>query len=208
MKVILIKYTCFLLLFSIGINSNAQKYYSGIGIGAQMTTATYKDTSNTKKTTSFRPGGRLYYMGRINIENNMSFTPELSYTMKGFRVKNPVTGIAEQEVIIHYLEFMFLQELSFYEKYFVKFGPSISAAFLGRDKQLSSSNLRSNNPLPFNFDAWGRFEGVMNLGVGARFGGGYSLELRGSKSISNIFDGDNGPKVKNLLLGISIGKYF
>jgi hypothetical protein len=208
MKIILPKYISFLLLLCISLNSNSQKFYSGIGLGAQMTTASYKDTSNIKKTTTFRPGGRLYYMGRINIENNMSFTPELSYTMKGFRVKNPITGIAEQEIIIHYIEFMFLQELSFYEKYFVKFGPSISAAFLGRDKQLSSTNLRSNNPLPFNFDAWGRFEGVMNLGIGTRLNNGLSLELRASKSISNIYDGDSGPKVKNLLVGISIGKYF
>jgi Outer membrane protein beta-barrel domain len=208
MKVTLLKYICFSILITLGLSSSAQKFYSGVGIGGQMTSASFKDTNNTKKTTTFRPGGRLYYMGRINIENNMSFTPELSYTMKGFRVKNPLTGIAEQEVILHYIEFMFLQEFSFKEKYFVKFGPSISAAFVGRDKQLSASNVRSNVPLPFNFDAWGRFEGVMNISIGTRFNGGYSLELRASKSISNIYDGDKGPKVKNILIGLSFGKYF
>jgi hypothetical protein len=195
------------IFFLSSSNLKAQKFISAFGVGGQMTSAKYLDSFKVKKPTDYRPGGRLFWTGRINLEGNISFTPEVGYTMKGFRVKNPIPGVAEQEVILHYLEFMFLQEYAFQEKFFIKIGPSISAAFLGRDKQLSIANLRSNKPLAFNFGEWGRFEGSINIGIGTHFGFGWMVEVRMTKGISNIYDGDNGPNVKNSLFGINIAKY-
>jgi hypothetical protein len=185
----------------------AQKFASGFGVGALMTGGQYKDSFDVKKTTSMRPGFKVYWAGRVNIEGNVNFAPEVGYSMKGFRVKNPNPSIKDQELIIHYLEFKFIQEYTVKERFFVKIGPSISAAIAGRDKQLSATGLRSNDPIPFNFAAWGRFEGAVNLSVGTHFGSGWLAEIGTTKGISNIWDGDEGPNVKNVVFGISIAKY-
>lgn len=204
---IILKISITLTIALLTVTVQAQKLYTGIGAGAHMTTATYFDTSRNKKATSARPGGRLFFMGKINLEGKISFTPEVSYTMKGFRVKNPQAGIAEQEIILHYFEFMFLQEYSFTDQLYAKIGPSVGGAIIGRDKQLSTSNVRSNKPLAINFGEWGRFEAAVNIGVGLRFGNGFIAEARVAKSINSIYDGDEGPKVKNILFGINVGKY-
>jgi Outer membrane protein beta-barrel domain len=207
MKFRFVRTVVLLFVFLSTQSTYAQKFISGFGIGGQMTSASYKDSAGNKKTTNFRAGARVYWNGRVNLEGNISFTPEVGYTMKGFRVKNPNSGVTEQELILHYVEFMFLQEYAVKDKFFVKVGPSISAAFAGRDKQLSATNLRSNKPLAFNFAEWGRFEASINLGVGSHFGNGWAVELRATKGVSNIYDGDDGPKVKNILFGINITKY-
>ncbi len=202
----------FLLIFSLACcayfnKATAQSFTSGFGVGGFMSTAQYKDSFDAKKTTSMRPGFKVYWLGRVNIEGNINFAPEVGYAMKGFRVQNPTPSIKEQELIIHYLEFKFIQEYTVKERFFVKIGPSISVALAGRDKQLSIGNIRSNNPIPFNFAAWGRFEGAVNISVGTHFGSGWLAEIGTTKGISNIWDGDDGPNVKNVLYGISIAKF-
>ena len=199
-----------ILVFSIASTHNkltAQKFSSGFGVGGFMSTAQFKDSFGVNKSTSMRPGFKIYWAGRVNLEGNINFSPEIGYAMKGFRVKNPEASIAEQELILHYLEFKFIQEYTIKERFFVKLGPSISVAVSGRDKQLSYLNQRSNNPIPFNFAAWGRFEGAVNLSIGTHFGSGWLAEIGTTKGISNIWDGDNGPNVKNVLYGLSVAKY-
>lgn len=203
-----VKKTIFYILFLFLSNFiNAQKFTSGFGAGGFMSTATYKDSFDSKKTTQMRPGFKVFWLGRINLEGNLSFAPEVGYALKGFRVKNPENSIIEQEVILHYLEFKFIQEYSIKEKVFFKLGPSISVALAGRDKQLSVTNIRSNKPLPFNFAAWGRFEGAVNFSIGTHLPNGWLAEVGLTKGITNIWDGDNGPDVRNFLFGISVAKF-
>lgn len=198
-----------IILLSITIPNviNGQSFASGFGIGGFMSSAQYKDSAKLKLSTSSRLGGRIYWMGRVNLEGNLSFAPEVGYSLKGFRVKNPASNIQEQEVILHYIEFKFIQEYSIKEKYYFKLGPSISVAIAGRDKQLSPSNVRTNQPLPFNFAAWGRFEGAVNFAIGTHLSNGWIAEIGLTKGFSNIWDGDNGPNIKNYLFGFNIGKF-
>jgi hypothetical protein len=200
-------YLSILLIILVPRSIQAQSFASGFGVGGFMSSAQYKDSAKNRYTTNTRLGGRVYWMGRVTLEGNLSFAPEVGYSLKGFRVKNPAPGIQEQEVILHYIEFKFIQEYSFKEKYYFKLGPSISVAVAGRDKQLSSTNVRSNQPLPFNFAAWGRFEGAVNFAVGSHFPNGWIAEIGLTKGFSNIWDGDNGPNVKNYLFGVNIGKF-
>lgn len=185
----------------------SQRFYSGFGVGGQMTTAKYKDSFGVSKSTSSKYGFRAYWMGRVNLEGNIFFSPEVGYTLKGFTVKSPEAGVAEQEIVLHYFEVKLLQEYTFNEKFFIKVGPSISGAITGNMKSLSTTGLRSNSKLPFNFGAWGRFEACINICGGIHFGNGWIAELALSDGLSSIYDGDDGPKVKNRLVGLSIGKY-
>lgn len=188
-------------------NTYGQSFASGFGAGLLMTNGTYLDSFDVKKPTTMRPGFKAYWMGRVNLEGNMNISPEIGYTFKGFRVKNPLPGVAEQEIILHYLDFKFIQEYTIKEKYFVKIGPGISVAVAARDKQISTTGLRSNTPLAFNFAAWGRYEGNVSFALGAHLGAGFLVELTATKGISNIYDGDDGPNVKNVVYGIGFGKY-
>ena len=185
----------------------AQKLSTGFGIGTQLSKASYTDTFKNKLPTTYRPGLRVYALGRINLEGNIFFSPEVSYTMKGFKIDKPNVGVAQQEITVHYIEFKLLQEYTFMQKYFAKIGPSIGGAIYGRDKQISTANLKSSKPLNFDFAAWSRFEASIDISVGAHFGSGWIAELRYSKGTSNIYDGDDGPRVKNQGIGISIAKY-
>jgi hypothetical protein len=196
----------FLLILS-SSQLSAQRLLSGYGVGAHVSTASFKDSTDARKTTSFRPGFRAFWMGRVALEGIIYFAPEVGYSMKGFRVKNPYNGVSEQEIIVHTIEFLALQEYAINDKFYVKLGPSISAAFAGRDKQLSSTGLRSNAKLGFSFATWGRFEGAITIATGAHFGNGWIAELRMNRGISNNWDGDNGPNIKSRYYGITLGKY-
>ncbi len=195
----------FCALFS--FQSFAQSFASGFGVAGLMTSGKYLDSLKVQQPTSARPGFKVYWMGRINLEGGVNFSPEVGYSFKGFRVKTPIPQIAEQEIILHYLDFKFIQEYTYKEKYYVKAGPGISVAVSGRDKQLSAGNTRSNTPLAFNFAAWGRFEGTLSFALGAHLGAGFLIEATATKGISNIYDGDLGPNVKSFVYGIAIGKF-
>jgi hypothetical protein len=193
----------FLLVFQ---GAGAQRLYSGFGAGAHMSTARYRDSFDVKKTTEWRPGARVYWMGKVNVEGGISFIPEVGYTFKGFKVKAPQTGVAEQEITYHYLDVTVLQEYVFRDFFFIRVGPSISGAITAYNKTISTTGLRASGKLPLNFGAWSRFEATIHLGVGANFNNGWMAELRLTDGLSNIYDGDDGPKVRNRTLGIQISK--
>jgi hypothetical protein len=203
-----LKFIIIVLTLLLSYGANAQSFSHGIGVGAYASGGKYTLFDGTKLETSFRPGGKIYWMGRVLLEGNLSFAPEVGYALKGFRIKNPDPAIKEQEIIFHYLEFKFLQEYAIKEKFYAKLGPSISAAVAGRDKQLSSSNIRSNNKLAFNFAAWGRFEAALNIQLGVHLSNKWVVEIVSTRGFSNLWDGDDGPNVKNNVIGLSIGKYF
>jgi hypothetical protein len=194
-----------LLLFA--GEASAQSLYSGFGMAGLYTTGRYKDTMKVKKDVSARFGFRTFWMGRLNIEGVIFFAPEVGYSFKGFKVKNPSSGVAEQEILLHYLDIVLLQEYVVSEKFFIKVGPSLSGAISGKSKSVSTTGLRTTEKLAFNFAAWSRFEATIQLGLGMHFGNGWSGELRLADGLNNIFDGDLGPNVKTRFAGIHIGKY-
>ncbi|MBL7728261.1 MAG: outer membrane beta-barrel protein [Dinghuibacter sp.] len=196
--------TC--LLF-IAAEANAQRLYSGFGLAGLYTTGRYKDTLGVKKDVTGRYGMRAFWMGRINIEGSIFFSPEVGYTFKGFKVKSPETGVADREIILHYFDILLMQEYVINDLFFVKIGPSLSGAIAGRSKSLSTDGQRKNEPLPFNFAAWSRFDATILLGVGKHFGNGWTGEIRLSDGLSNIYSGDIGPNVKTRYFGVQFGKY-
>jgi hypothetical protein len=195
-----------IIVFSTFQAAKAQRLYSGFGLGGQITNGSYKDSLGVKRTTTPKYGFRAFWLGRVNLEGNIHFSPEVGYTLKSFKITNPESGIASQELTLHYFEIKILQEYVFKEKYFVKVGPSLSAAISGTNKTVSTTGLRASGKLPFNFDAWGRFEACINVGFGMRFANGWAAELGISNGLTNIYDGDSGPTVKNKLAGISVSK--
>lgn len=196
--------SCFLFFV---VEANAQKLYSGFGLGGLYTSGRYKDSSGVKKDVSARYGSRVFWMGRLNIEGGIFFSPEVGYTFKGFTVKNPETGVAEREIVLHYFDILLLQEYVINDMFFLKIGPSLSGAITGRSKSLSTGNLRTNEKLAFNFAAWSRFEATIQLGIGKHFGNGWTGELRISDGLSNIYSGDVGPNVRTRFIGVQVGKY-
>lgn len=187
--------------------ANAQKLYSGFGLSGLYTSARFADSFDVKKTVSGGYGFRTFWMGRVHIEGSIYFSPEVGYTFKSFTVKNPASGVAEQEFLLHYFDILLLQEYVVNDKFFIKFGPSLAGAISGKTKSVSVTGLRSNEKLPFNFAAWSRFEATIQLGVGYHFGNGWTGELRISDGLSNLYDGDIGPNVKTRFVGVTLGKY-
>jgi Outer membrane protein beta-barrel domain len=187
--------------------ASAQRLYSGFGLAGLYTTGRYKDTLKVKKDVSASYGFRTFWMGRLNIEGVIFFSPEVGYSFKRFTVKNPSAGVAEQEISLHYFDIVLLQEYVVNDKFFVKVGPSLSGAISGKSKSVSTTGLRTSEKLAFNFAAWSRFEATIQLGVGMHFGNGWCGEFRFADGLNNIFDGDLGPNVKTRYAGIHIGKY-
>lgn len=186
---------------------NAQKLYSGFGISGLYSTGRYSDSFKVKKDVTGRYGFRTFWMGRVHIEGSIYFSPEVGYTFKGFKVKNPNPGVAEQEFLLHYFDILLLQEYVVNDQFFIKIGPSLAGAISGKTKSISTGGLRSTEKLAYNFAAWSRFEATIQLGVGYHFGNGWTGELRLSDGLSNLYDGDIGPKVKTRFIGINFGKY-
>lgn len=203
-RAITLAVVCLVMFFQ---EAAAQKLYTGFGAAGLYSTGRYKDTLDVKKDVSARYGFRTFWMGRVNIEGPIFFSPEVGYTFKGFTVKNPASGIAEQEFLLHYFDILLMQEYVLNEKFFIKIGPSLSGAISGKTKSISTTGLRSTEKLAFNFAAWSRFEATIQLGAGIHFGNGWMGEFRMSDGLSNLFDGDIGPSVKTRFVGIQIGKY-
>jgi hypothetical protein len=194
-------------LLSFVQEAHSQRLYSGFGISGIYSTGRFKDSFQVKKDVSGRFGFRTFWMGRINIEGPIYFSPEVGYTFKGFKVKNPGGNIAEQEVLLHYFDILLLQEYVINESFYLKIGPSLAGAISGKSKTISNTGLRTTEKLPFNFAAWSRFEATIQIGAGMHFGNGWLGELRLSDGLSNLYDGDKGPNVKTRFIGVHIGKY-
>jgi hypothetical protein len=187
--------------------ATAQRFYHGFHAGVHGSTAFYKDTAGVKKDTKFKYGVNAGYMGRVFVDYGLYFTPEIMYSYKGFEVASPSSLLAKQEIRTHYIEIKALAELMFKRKYFIKFGPSIGVAVTGTNNELSTTNLRKKENQRFNFSEWSRFDFGATINVGMHLDKGYVISINTNTGISNLWDGDLGPNVKNSVYGVSVGKY-
>jgi hypothetical protein len=206
----------FCLMISTSKLSFSQNSYGFFG-GPQMTTAKYK-VMEEKQPTEFKPGFQLGATMKIPFDNQLYFGPAVYYSMKGYKVTlnnpsfPPTQKAINNQTTIHTLEIAPLLHLDFNKQpshFFVKFGPAIDLAFMGREKfDTLAGAAPVERSMRFAFSEYGRItaQAIFHLGFESRKG--YFVFAHYAEGLGGLNNADNGPTIKHRIVGLSFGWFF
>jgi hypothetical protein len=209
-----LRYCLILLFLPCFLIAKAQRADIVVFAGPQVTTASYK-IRDIKQPTGIKLGGMAGAALKVSFENQLYFFPAVYYSLKGYRVEfnqfaYPPTEIAENNSTrVHTLEIAPLFQVDFSKgpsHTFVRFGPSIDYAFLGREKfDTLGGDGKWKRKMPFSFGAYGRVTSSANLHVGYESVKGYQLFLHYAHGLGSMNNADLGPKIRHRIIGVSAG---
>ena len=206
-----------LLLFIIYVcffHSKAQ-VQPGIFGGLHLSSAMYS-VSSTKQSTNFKYGVHAGIECKIPFENRLSFTPAVGYRLMGYKVifntpsyppdilaRNNNTSFHEADV-----DLLFQFDLSKNPKhFFVKAGPSFDFILFGREKfdLLTGQHVERNMKFSV-LDSYGRYDAAAVVQLGYETSAGFTVSADYVQGLFSMNNEDNGPTIKNYLIGITFGK--
>lgn len=197
----------------IAMSSYAQVDWNIFG-GPQLTTASYTAQS-VKQKTSYKTGFNLGVGMKVPFEGNLYFSPELAYTMTGYKVTYnrfvypPGPDALDNNVTFHTLQAAFLLQYDFGAQpshFFMRLGPSLDFQFLGHEKFTTNNNGVVSRSTPFGFDKYGRFSANAIGQLGFETSGGFSIRAQYSYGLASINNADGGPRIRHRVFGITFGK--
>jgi Outer membrane protein beta-barrel domain len=183
--------------------------------GPQATTSHYT-INDTKQPSQLKYGFQAGAGLKIPFEDKLSFSPAAFYSMKGYKVKfnqyayPPSFTAKDNNTTIHTFETAFLLQYDLSRQpghCFLKGGPSLDFQLFGKEKFTTLSDSMVNRNMKFGFADYGHFSANMLLQFGYESPGGLLLFAQYSYGLTSINNTDGGPRIRNLVYGISIGKY-
>ncbi len=196
------------VLFTFSVNAQFS-----IFAGPQITTAYYRVQGKNQETKS-KPGFHLGLRAKIPFETNLYFVPSVSYSMKGYKVtltqhvSPPDANAINNNATIHaidlapFLQFDFSPEAN---HFYLRGGPMIDVIFAGNEKYDRTDGISVDRPMKFSMVDYGRFT---SNAVG-EFGYETSKMFISAHvvfGLGSLNNADFGPRIKNRVFGISIGK--
>ena len=200
------------LLLSIAVHSQVQ---FGILGGLQATSANYT-IGGKKQKTSYKPGIQLGANFKIPIEGNLSFAPELFYSMKGYKVKYnlymypPDPTAIDNNTTFHNIELAFPLQYDFGKgdnHWFFRAGPSLDFQFFGREEFNTNADEKMKRNIPFGYDKYGHYSANLLLHLGYEMSNGFFIFGQYTNGVANISNKDEGPQIKHRAFGITVGKF-
>lgn len=211
------KRLCVLIIgFILCLNASAQKSEWGFIVGPQMTSAHYTVDGNKQKT-EYKPGVHAGAIVRIPFENLLYFTPSFYYSKKGYKVAltdpsfPPGDDAVSNDVNVHVFEIAPLFNVDLSKKpdhFFVRFGPSIDAAFKGDEKVTLNTGEVVKQDMTFDFGEYGRFTSNAIIQFGYETAPGWMIFGHYTHGLGSMNNADHGPKIKHRIFGITVGRFF
>lgn len=180
--------------------------------GPQLTSVSYK-VLDEKQKSSFKPGFMAGVGLKVPFENQLYFAPTVFYSLKGFKVNltapafPPDTLAINNDVTVHSLELGFLLHLELSKSanhFFLRGGPSLDFALIGREKFDRSTGSSVNRKMKFGFGDYGRYlaSGIAQFGYETP---NFYVMAQYHGTLGSISNADDGPTIKHRIVGLSAG---
>jgi hypothetical protein len=204
------------LLLAISFSASAQVQMTVFG-GPQITSARYS-VGDTIQPTQYKTGFMFGAGAKVVFDKGFYFFPAIYYSMKGYKVtlhnpSFPPTELAlDNNTTIHTIEIAPLFQIDLSSNtshFFLRFGPSVDFAFLGREHFDTAMNAPAiNRNMKFDFTEYGHFTASANIHIGYESNNGIMVFAQYAYGIGNLNNADGGPRILNRVFGISVGWLF
>jgi hypothetical protein len=183
--------------------------------GPQVNSAHYV-VAGEKQNTKMKGGFQAGIGCKVPFDNNISFSPAIFYSLKGYKVNlnhagfPPDSSAIDNNTMIHTLEVAGLLQFDFNtqpEHFFIKAGPSLDFQVYGHEKFDLNSGSAVSRKMKYGFGDYGRYSANFLAQFGYENGNGLIVFFQYTRGITSINNADDGPKILHRVYGISIGKY-
>lgn len=206
-----------LLFFILVLNLSAiSQVRWGVFAGPQITTVQYT-IRDTKQNSNMKYGFHAGMSLKVPFDVNLFFTPAISYSLKGYKVKfnqssfPPDSFAISNNVTLHTLEIAPMLQYDFNDRpnhFFIKAGPSLDVQLFGHEKfYLPDGTLKSRN-MKFSFGDYGHFADNILAQFGYERRNSFIIFIQYTYGLGNINNADGGPKIYHRVISFSMGKYF
>ncbi|MBD0331632.1 MAG: PorT family protein [Chitinophagaceae bacterium] len=154
---------------------------------------------------------------KIPFENELYFSPAIYYSQKGFKVtfnepaRPPDSSALNNDVTVRTVDVVPLFNIDFSfnpSRLFIKFGPSFEYAVSGIEKFEKINGQRVDRKMTFSYNDYNRMTVSAIVHLGFETANGFIIFGHYAHGLISMNNADFGPKIKQRIVGLSIGKYF
>ncbi len=189
----------------------------GIFAGPHASSASYS-IKNAKQSTDFKYGFHIGAACKIPFETSLSFVPAISYKMMGYKVVfnrpsfPPDLLAKDNNTRFHEIDVDLLLQYDFGKKanhFFLRAGPSFDFILFGKeDFNLVTGQHVSQNMKFSTTGYYGRYLVSVVGQFGFETSGGFTVYAQYVQHVFNMNNEEEGPSIRNHLIGITFGKFF
>jgi hypothetical protein len=189
----------------------------GIFAGPHASSARYT-VKNVKQSTDFKYGFHIGAECKIPFENQLDFVPAISYKMMGYKVVfnrpsfPPDLLAKDNNTRFHQVDVDLLLQYDFSKKpnhFILRAGPSFNFILSGKeDFNLATGEQVSRSMKLSTIKGYGRYEASVTAQFGFETHNGFTIYGRYLHGLISINNEEDGPSIRNRLIGITIGKFF
>jgi len=179
------------LIFTVSAVSAQVRF--GLKAGANASTAKVIATDGSRPAVDYGVGFHVGGELKVNIENQLFFSPQIQYAYKNFTINYNNLDTATNTLKMHYIEIPILFEWkkSMYKSgLFLQFGPSISVVLSGKQDITGKTGSAVSKPINYSFDAYGRAEANFVFNAGYQFGKNFQFTAGYAYGLGTIVDRD------------------
>jgi len=188
----------------------------GIFAGPHASSATY--SVNVKQSTDYKFGFHVGAEYKIPFDNNLFFTPAISYRLMGYKVVfnqpsfPPDLLAKDNNTSFHEIDIDPLLQYEFSKKpshFFFRAGPSFNFILSGKEEFNLATGEHIDRKMKFSVtNSYGRFL-VSVLGeLGFETSSGYTISAQFIQGLISMNNEDEGPFIRNRSFGVTVGKFF
>jgi len=189
----------------------------GIFAGPHVTSAMYS-VKNAKQPTDFKPGFHIGAAYKIPFDNNLFFAPAISYEMMGYKVVfnqpsfPPDLLAKDNNTSFHEIDVDPLLQYDLSRKsnhLFVRAGPSFNFILSGKENFNLATGEHVSQKMKFSVtNGYGPFLASVVGQLGFETSGGLTISAEYIQGLISMNNEDEGPSIRNRLVGITVGKFF
>jgi hypothetical protein len=198
------------------LTSNAQVQFE-IFAGPHASSATY-EVKNRNQSTDYKFGFGIGGGVKIPFENKLSFTPDLSYKLMGYKVVfntpsfPPDLLAKDNNTSFHDIDVELLLQLDLGKNpnhFFLKLGPAFSFILSGKENFNLQTGQQVDRSMEFSvINGYGRYNVAAVVQFGYETSGGFIVYANYVQHLMSMDNEDNGPSIRNHLAGLTFGKSF
>jgi hypothetical protein len=208
-----------ILIFSVALcytlTSHAQVEF-GIFAGPHASSAHYS-VAGVKQPTDYKIGFHLGAGFKIPFDNKIFFSPALSYKLMGYKVtfNNPSYPpdllAKDNNTSFHEVDVDALLQFDLGKSpghFFVKFGPSFNFILGGREKFNLLTGEQVDRNMKFSvLNGYGRYDASAVVQFGYETAHGFVVYADFYQHMISMNNEDQGPSIRNHLIGLTVGKF-
>ena len=205
------------ILFATFISTDNYSQPSWNIFGGPQITGVHYTIGGSKQDMSFKPGFQIGLGCKVPFENQLSFSPVIFYSLKGYKVKlntfifPPDSTAVDNNTTIHTIEVGGLLQFDFSMRpnhFYIKAGPSLDFQIFGNEKYKKISGETIDHKMSYGYGEYGRYAASLITQFGYASKQGLFLFVQYTHGFTNLSNADIGPQIQHRAYGLSVGKFF